>query len=150
MEQKIDFEETNGALNKLTKQKFDNAVKQMLALKIDGCWHYKIGEYKGKEVAIVLGWSDGYDESEPELKPNQIKQFGRVWTLCAKIAINVGNMQCDFEYDWIMPSYVYKSPKSQFVSVHDTEHAVNNKSFEFLKDEAEEIIALFKLGQLFN
>ena len=36
MEHKTDFEETKGALSKLTKQKFDNAVKQMLALKIDG------------------------------------------------------------------------------------------------------------------
>ena len=150
MEQKTDFEETKGALSKLTRQKFDNAVKQMLALKIDGCWHYKIGEYKGKEVAIVLGWSDGYDENEPELKPNQIRQFGRVWTLCAKIAINVGDMQCDFEYDWVMPSYIWKSTKTENVGVYDTEHAVNDQSFEFLKDEAEWVAKLFSRGELYN
>lgn len=150
MEQKTDFEETNGALSKLTKQKFDNAVKQMLALKIDGCWHYKIGEYKGKEVAIVLGWSDGYDENEPELKPNQIRQFGRVWTLCAKIAIGVGNMQCDFEYDWVMPSYTWREAKYEHVDPYDTEHAVNDRSLNFLKTEAEAIIVLFKHNKLHN
>ena len=150
MEQKTDFEETKGALSKLTKQKFDNAVKQMLALKIDGCWHYKIGEYKGKEVAIVLGWSDGYDNGDPKLKQSQIRQFGRVWTLCAKIAISTGGMDCDFEYDWVMPSYTWCEAKYEHVDQYDTEHAVNERSLKFLKDEAEAIIVLFKHGKLHN
>lgn len=148
MEHKTDFEEVKGALGKLTKQKFDNVVKQMLELKIDGCWHYKIGEYKGKEVAIVLGWSDSYSENSSELKPNQINQFGRVWTLCAKIAISVGNMLTDFEYDWAFPRYTWRQANYEHDDPFDTKHAVNDKSLEYLKDEAEAIIVLFKHNKL--
>ena len=98
----------------------------------------------------MLGWSDGYDNGDPKLKQSQIRQFGRVWTLCAKIAISTGGMDCDFEYDWVMPSYTWRQAKYEHVDPYDTEHAVNERSLKFLKDEAEAIIVLFKHGKLHN
>lgn len=49
--------------------------------------------------AIVLGWSDGFDE-----EPDDNNADG-TWRLCAKVAYQPWNsiMQCDYDVDWEMP-----------------------------------------------
>lgn len=123
---------------KLTKEQFDRAIDGMVNLKYDGTWSHKVGQHNGRDVAIVLGWTDDYAQGGAK---HQIKLFGKTWSLCGKIAINVGNMQTDFEYDWVMP--VMKDG-----DVYDTEYPIDDKSFDYLKDEAELVMTELKNGTL--
>lgn len=123
---------------KLTKEQFDRAVVGMVNQKYDGTWHCKIGTYNGKEVAIVIGWSDAYDKGDAKY---QIEQFGNVWTLCAKIAINIDDLQCDYDYDWYMPQYADGD-------VYDTDSAIADGTLAYLKDEAETVLAMLASGEL--
>ena len=123
---------------KLTKEQFDRAIDGMVNLKYDGTWSYKVGQYKGRDVAIVLGWTDDYAEGGAK---HQIRQFGKTWSLCGKIAINIDDLQCDFDYDWAMPL-------TKFGDVYDSEHAIDDKSFDYLKDEAEFVMFELKNGTL--
>ena len=123
---------------KLTKEQFDRAIDGMVNLKYDGTWSYKVGQHNGRDVAIVLGWTDDYAEGGAKY---QIKQFGKTWTLCGKIAINIDDLQCDFDYDWAMP--LIKDG-----DVYDSEHAIDDKSFDYLLDEAEFVMYELKNGTL--
>lgn len=123
---------------KLTKEQFDRAIDGMVNLKYDGTWSYKVGQHNGRDVAIVLGWSCDYAEGGAKY---QIKLFGKTWTLCGKIAINIDDLQCDFDCDWAMP--LMKDG-----DVYDSEHAINDKSLDYLTDEAEFVMAELKNGVL--
>lgn len=123
---------------KLTKEQFNRAVVGMVNQKYDGTWHCKVGQHNGRDVAIVLGWSCDYADGDAQY---QIRQFGKTWSLCGKIAINIDDLQCDFDYDWAMPL-------TKFGDVYDSEHAIDDKSFDYLKDEAEFVMIELKNGNL--
>lgn len=123
---------------KLAQRDFERAAHNMYQLKTDGTWHYKIGTYNGKEVAIVIGWSDAYNKGDAKY---QIEQFGNVWTLCAKIAINIDDLQCDYDYDWYMPQYADGD-------VYDTDSTITDGTLAYLKDEAETVLAMLASGEL--
>ena len=123
---------------KLTKEQFDRAIDGMVSLKYDGTWSYKFGQHNGRDVAIVLGWTDAYAEGGAKY---QIKLFGKTWTLCGKIAIRVGNTETDFEYDWVMPV-------SKDGIDYDNERIITKKSFYYLVSEAWFMIVKSKNGVL--
>lgn len=123
---------------KLTKEQFDRAVNGMMNNKFDGTWHCKVGECNGRDVAIVLGWSCDYDDGDAQY---QIRQFGKTWSLCGKVAFNTDDLQCDFDYDWSMPT-------SKGGDVYDTEHAIDDGSFDYLKDEAEFVMIELARGTM--
>lgn len=123
---------------KLTKEQFDRAIDGMVNLKYDGTWSYKVGQHNGRDVAIVLGWTDDYAEGGAKY---QIKLFGKTWTLCGKIAYSVGNTQTDFEYDWVMPV-------SKDGIDYDNERIINDTSFDYLVSEAGFVMTELKNGVL--
>lgn len=99
---------------------------------------------KGKTyVPIADGW--GFHDKSCIVRDSdaqyQIRQFGKTWSLCGKIAINIDDLQCDFDYDWAMPL-------TKFGDVYDSEHAIDDKSFDYLKDEAEFVMIELKNGNL--
>ena len=82
----------------LTKQ-FIKAVKVIKTRKEGTCyWILPIDDNKN-DWAIVLGYSDGFDEKE------QDEFTDDTWRLCAKFAFQPNNsiMQCDYNIDWLMP-----------------------------------------------
>lgn len=128
---------------KLTKDQLRKAIESMVDEKCDGTWHCKIGQYKERNVAIVLGWSCDYDVASQPVA-HYLRKFGKTWTLCAKIAINIDDLQCDFDYDWAMPQYGDGD-------VYDTEHAVvadADAELAYLKDEAEWVLQGLRNGEL--
>lgn len=87
-----------GAINLI--QGFSNAVSNMKRTKCDGTYYWPLGtDDNGNDWAIVLGWSDGFDERESD------DCTDGTWRLCAKLAYQPWNsiMQCDYDRDWLMP-----------------------------------------------
>lgn len=82
----------------LTK-KFIEAVEEMKTQK-EGTYHWTLPIDDDKnDWAIVLGYSDGFDEKEQD-------EFTEgTWRLCAKLAYQPNNsiMQCDYDIDWLKP-----------------------------------------------
>lgn len=72
------------------------------------------------------------------IKSDNLAKRGRC---VEKIAINIDDLQCDFDYDWAMP--LMKDG-----DVYDSEHAIDDKSFDYLTDEAEFVMAELKNGTL--
>ena len=68
-----------------------------------GCYHWKIANKDGKYIAIVLGWSGGWDKNDPDKDKYQDGEY----RLAVKIAYQPDNsiMQCDYEIDWTEPWY---------------------------------------------
>lgn len=66
-----------------------------------GCCYHKVAETDGGTIlAIVVGWSDGFDKA-----PDGTPCADGSWRICAKIAYQHSNsaMQSDFDIDWLMP-----------------------------------------------
>lgn len=105
----------------------------------DGVAWLSMGKLKdGRELCLVFGWSSGYEKGEDYQK----KVGDELWTLCSKLAVNIDDLQCDYEIDWYMPYY-------EDGDVCDTEMAVS-KSFDldYYKKEAKELIKLLNKGEI--
>lgn len=85
--------------NKLVKE-FTAAVEDMRRTHGNGTYFWWLDkDDKGNNWAIVLGWSDGFDESETD------DCADGTWRLCVMLAYQPWNsiMQCDYDVDWTMP-----------------------------------------------
>lgn len=51
-------------------------------------------------LSVVIGWEDGYVKQQGLI---QKELEHSVLTLCAKVAYNCDDLQCDYEIDWHMP-----------------------------------------------
>ena len=94
----------------------------------------------GKTIALVLGYELGYNDGEDY----QVKVGNNTYTLCGKIAINIDDLQCDYDYDWYMPS-------NKDGDIYDTSMALSKNHAEDLTwflGEAEEMISLMNKGVL--
>ena len=82
----------------LTKY-FIEAVKDMKTQKYGTYFWWLPMDDDENNWAIVLGYSDGFDEKE------QDEFTDGTWRLCAKFAFQSNNstMQCDYDDDWLMP-----------------------------------------------
>lgn len=71
----------------------------------DGCSFFKLGEAKdGTEIFYVLGWQSTSSYDEEDVK-NMITDDSGKYAVHGKIAINVDDLQSDYDFDWFMPSY---------------------------------------------
>lgn len=81
-------------------KEFTNAVLDMRKNHHNGTYHWLLDtDDNGNDWAIVLGWSDGFEED-----PTDDCTDG-TYRLCAKLAYHPHNsiMQCDYDVDWLMP-----------------------------------------------
>lgn len=130
----------------MTLEDYKNLVWMVAQMDAGTAWH-KIGETKdGRTIALVLGWTDGYEES-----PNyhQKNYSGDVYTLAGKIAYNCDDLQCDFDYDW----YEFTDRDSE--ELYDDTMAIGVDStdeewkaeLEYWNKEIKEMLALYEKGQ---
>ena len=107
----------------------------------EGVYWLKMGETEdGTDLCLVIGWGEGY---ELDLDLIQDTSGGNVYTLCAKLAINVDDLQCDYGVDWYMPY-------ERGGEVYDTDMAVKGTEleWEWYVEEAKTIIDLYNKGTL--
>jgi len=100
-------------------------------------WHKFTTLNDGKELCLVFGWQEGY---MPD--PKLIQRDG--YTLCAKIAINIDDLQCDYDMDWYMPYY-------ENGEVWDTETALlddPNDCLGWFNGSAENIARVYNKGEI--
>lgn len=105
----------------------------------EGCTWVDMETLKdGRKLALVMGYQTGYDEGEEF----QIKENGTVWTLCAKLAVNIDDLQCDYDVDWYMPY-------AKDGDVYDTEMAVTSKTdLDWYREQAKIIAKQLNEGTL--
>ena len=84
----------------MTLDEFKNGIDWLMS-NPDGCVNFKVGKTpEGRDVAIVLGFVDGYDEDADEY---QIILNEKLLTMCGKVAVNIDDLQFDYDFDWYMP-----------------------------------------------
>lgn len=136
-------------MNKVSIKEFKNAIDTMLNGYIDGVSYIKLGETdEGKTIAIVIGWQDGYGNDrngQCDGEKWQVKYGDKlIFTLCAKVAINIDDLQCDYNFDWYMPS-------TKDGGIYDTDTALTGdykRDLDGLLDQAKNMIKLMKKGVL--
>lgn len=84
----------------ITTKDFQSAISTMKK-RTDGVIYQTVGTLDdGRDLCLVFGYVDGYDEGDA---PYQIKQGKTIYTLCVELAVNIDDLQCDFDVDWAMP-----------------------------------------------
>lgn len=128
-------------MNSITLKDFEKGINDMRNAYIDGVVYFPLSKTNdGKTIALVLGWQDGYNDGEAY----QTKMGDITLTLCGKIAINIDDLQCDYDFDWYMPS-------NKDGDIYDTNMALSENHAEDLAwflGEAEEVIKLMDKGVL--
>lgn len=128
-------------MNNVSIKEFKDAIDTMLNGYIDGVSYIPLSKTDdNKTIAIVIGWQDGYNDGEEW----QVKYGDMIFTLCAKVAINIDDLQCDYNFDWYMPS-------NKDGDIYDTNIALSGDyrcDLAWLLGEAEEMINLMDKGVL--
>ena len=128
-------------MNNVSIKQFKNAIDTMLNGYIDGVSYIPLSKTDdGKTIALVLGYELGYNDGEDY----QVKVGTKTYTLCGKIAINIDDLQCDYDFDWYMPS-------NKDGDIYDTSMALSKNHAEDLTwflGEAEEMMNLMNKGVL--
>lgn len=126
----------------ITLKDFEKAIDIMKNTD-SGTYYFELGKTDdGKTIALVLGYELGYNDGEDY----QVKVGTETYTLCGKIAINIDDLQCDYDYDfdWYMPS-------NKDGDIYDTSMALSKNHAEDLTwflSQAEEMMNLMDKGVL--
>lgn len=107
---------------------------------IDGVVFFTLGKTnRGQTLALVLGWEVGFERGERY----QIEENGHLYTLVGKIAVNTDDLQCDYDWDWMMPW-------NRDNDIYDTNVAIDDTAtqLEWFLDEAEVIEKMLRDGVL--
>lgn len=122
--------------------KIEETFKQVIKVMTSsdsGTYCVKVGTTEdGTDIYVVFGYETGYEEGEPY----QVKEYGKVYTLCGKVAYNCDDLQCDYDWDWYMPS-------CKNGEVYDTDTAIQDvETYRWLYNTALEVIELWNKGVL--
>lgn len=117
-----------------------NELVEMAKNNLDGTSWHVMGKLKdGRELCLVMGYGGDYEKGEKY----QVIKNGIVYTLCQKLAVNIDDLQCDYDMDWYMPSYKDDG------EVWYTETSVkSDKDVDYYNKEAEAIIKSFEKDEL--
>ena len=125
----------------MTLDEFKNGIDWLMS-NHDGCVNVKVGKTpEGKDVAIVLGFVDGYDKDADEY---QIMLNEKLLTMCGKIAVNINDLQFDYDFDWYMPW-------SKDGDIYDAETSIGKsieRTYNYLLDEAKYVLSELENGNL--
>lgn len=132
-------------MKKITLKEYEKAIEVMKNID-SGTYYFDLGKTPdGKTIALVLGYELGYDEGEAY----QVKEGTKVYTLCGKIAVNIDDLQCDYDFDWYMP--IICDGDKLNGDIFDTGMALtenHKRDLEWFMYNAKQIIEDFKLGVL--
>ena len=83
---------------KITKEEIQLSVNWLMEQK-EGCSYYKTGNYdkENNPLCVVFGWEGGYETDSEDLYADG------EYRICCKIAFNNSALQCDYEWDFVMP-----------------------------------------------
>ena len=135
-------------MKKVSVKQFKNAIDTMLNESyIDGVSYIPLDKTPdGKTIALVIGWQDGYEDGEKW----QVKYGDNLnFTLCAKVAINIDDLQCDYNFDWYMPTICDGNKLDG--EIFDTDMALTGNYEDDLKyflDNAKSMVEAFNKGIL--
>ena len=126
--------------DKVDRVNFDKVLARMVQDNNSGTWHQVLETTDDeREICLVVGWEDGYEKGE---KFQQDNGDGTVRTLCGKIAVNIDDLQCDYDVDWEMPHW-------EDGEVYDTSMAlVGAEDLPFFEAEARAVALLINRGEL--
>lgn len=101
-------------MKNITTDIIKNAIDLMERGNGDGTVYYKVDTLNdGRGLYLVIGYQEGYEKGE-----KYQKVIGdTIITMCAKIAVNIDDLQSDYDYDWYMPS-------TREGDVYDTDMAI--------------------------
>mgnify|MGYP007133712094 CR=1 FL=1 len=139
-------------MKSVSVKQFKNAIDTMLSESyIDGVSYIPLDKTPdGKTIALVIGWQDGYEDGEKwQVKMPTLDGKDLIFTLCGKIAVNIDDLQCDYNFDWYMPT-ICDGDKLDG-DIFDTDMALTGNyesDLEWFMDNAKQIIEDFKLGVL--
>lgn len=121
---KLDYEDV---IKRMVEQDWEESVAWL-----------EMGElFDGRKLCLVFGWTDEYEAGEKYQK----KVGKKIYTLTSKLAVNIDDLQCDYDIDWYMPY-------GKNGDVYDTEMAVADDQWLYYKKEAQHIIRLMNTGVL--
>ena len=86
----------------VTSDQLKNAADHLASTKEQGgCYHWKVCSQGDKDIAIVLGWTNGFDKDDP----SKDKYQDDTWRLAVKVGYQPSNsmMQCDYDIDFNLP-----------------------------------------------
>lgn len=85
-------------IKKITSQDIKNAIDTLMSEDgTNGVVYQPVSTLDdGRDLCLVVGWVDGYDDGSEDYQRDG-------YTLCAKLAINIDDLQCDYDVDWYMP-----------------------------------------------
>jgi hypothetical protein len=127
-------------MKELTKKEIQDCIDFVWDSK-EGTAYIEMGEIPdGRKLCLVFGWTEGYEKGEDY----QDIVNGTVYTLCCKLAVNIDDLQCDFDIDWYMPW------GKKDGDVWDTMMAVTKDydDYEWYEKEAKEMLEAFEKGEI--
>lgn len=115
----------------ITAEELDKLVARVPT---NGTAWQKVGTYKGKDLCLVLGWVE--DEPNDYLYQQHEECNGKIktYTLCGKLAVNIDDLQCDYDIDWAMPEVDGE--------VWDTDTAVEKAGLDYWNRQAKKLLEM--------
>lgn len=93
----------------------------------------------GRELGLVIGLGEGYDKDD---KLIQIEDNGVLYTVCSKLAVNIDDLQCDYDWDWYMPW-------DKDGNIWDTDTAVKKDyDLDWYIEESKAMLEAFNKGEI--
>lgn len=125
----------------ITYQDFNMAIHHRLEDGVNGTTYQPIGKTDdGKILHMVWGWDTGYDKDDTLY---QLQVGDTLYTLCAKLAFNIDDLQCDYDVDWYMPY-------TKDGDIWDTHQAIDkiDYSIEWYNQQAQAILKAMNRGEI--
>lgn len=105
----------------------------------DGTYYFKLGDADdGTEIYYVLGWQETSSYEEDDVKNHMVVDDSGNYSIHGKVAINIDDLQSDYDWDWYMPSHKDGEVENTDVALY-TGDDVNN-----IADEAIDAFNRFK------
>lgn len=106
--------------------------------------YHDMGELKdGKELVLVFGYIEGYEKDDQCF---QLVNGDHIYTLCCKLAINIDDLQSNYNVDWYMPYSTLNG------DIYDTDHSIlknpDTSDIKWINDNAKKIIKDYNNGKL--
>lgn len=117
----------------IDRKDFKNSV-EWVKKNHDGCSHIRVAETKQGDLCLVFGWGviEEYNEGIYHVEKQGVLM---------KLAVNVDDLQCDFDYDWEMPF-------DEKGNVWDTMTTAEETTLDWIEKEAVEIVKALNEGKV--